>query len=79
MAAVAAERGEPERAARLFGAAEAQRETLGSARPPADQPGYDAGVASARGMLDAEAFAAAWAEGSALTLEQAIDAALNEV
>jgi hypothetical protein len=34
-------------------------------------------VAAARARLDAATFAAAWAEGQELTLEQAIDEALN--
>jgi hypothetical protein len=35
-------------------------------------------VASARAQLGVDVFAAAWAEGQALTLEQAIAEALNE-
>ena len=35
-------------------------------------------VNRARGMLEEEAFAAAWAEGRAMTLEQAIAYALEE-
>jgi len=38
---------------------------------------YDRAVASVRAQLDEATFGAAWAEGQALTLEQAIAEALN--
>ncbi len=78
LAGVAAAQGQPERAARLFGAAEAQREAHGEPLPPAYRAGYEHDVATARAQLDAATFAAAWAAGRAMTLEQAIAYALNE-
>jgi tetratricopeptide (TPR) repeat protein len=66
------------RAARLFGAAEAQREKLGAAILPLWHDHYQRGVAAARALLDEATFAAAWAAGRALTLEQAIAYALSE-
>jgi hypothetical protein len=39
---------------------------------------YDHALATCRAALDLEAFAAAWAAGQALTLEQAIASALEE-
>jgi tetratricopeptide (TPR) repeat protein len=64
-------------AARLFGAAEAARDALGTPLFPVDRPEYDRSVAAARGALGEEAFVAAWAEGRALELEQAVASALE--
>jgi len=66
------------RAVRLFGAVEAERETLGAPTLPIYQAHYQRGVAAARTLLDDATFAAAWAEGRALTLKQAITEALEE-
>jgi predicted ATPase/Tfp pilus assembly protein PilF len=78
LAAVAGTQGQPERAARLFGAAEALREAIGAPLPPSDRTEHDRHVATARAALDEAAFAAAWAEGRALPLEQAIALALGD-
>jgi predicted ATPase/DNA-binding CsgD family transcriptional regulator len=59
-------------AARLFGAACALRAEIGLARWPADQAGYDTDVAMARDALGERAFDAAWAEGQALALDDAV-------
>jgi predicted ATPase/class 3 adenylate cyclase len=69
--------GQPERMARLFGAAEALRETLHNPLQPADQVGYEV-IPAARAALGEAAFRAAWAEGQAMSLDQAIELALNE-
>jgi non-specific serine/threonine protein kinase len=66
------------RAARLFGAANALREAIGSPLAPFDQPTYDDDVQAARARLDNDAWESAWAEGQAMTLEQAIAYALEE-
>ena len=73
LAGVAGALGQAERAAVLFGAAEALREAIGLPLPPFIRDDYERYVAAARGMLDGAAFAAAWARGRAMTLEQAID------
>jgi tetratricopeptide (TPR) repeat protein len=70
--------GEGRRAARLFGAVEAERETLGAPTLPIYQAHYQRGVAAARALLDGATFAAAWAAGRAMSLEQAIAYALGE-
>ena len=67
------------RAARLFAAAEAFRKSLGRHRSPVDQADYDKRVDSTRAGLRNTAFAAAWAEGKAMTLEEAIGYALAPV
>ena len=77
LARVAHGTGHYERAVRLFGAAKALREVLGALLPPVDQADHDKSVASARAALGGPAFAAAWAEGRAMTLEQAIEYALS--
>ncbi len=78
LAACAAAQNQPDRAARLFGSAEALRETIGAPLPPASRPDYEQGVAATRSALDVQAFAAAWAEGQAMTREQAVAYALTE-
>jgi predicted ATPase/DNA-binding SARP family transcriptional activator len=77
LASVAAARGQAERAARLFGAAETVRETARAPLRLFERPDYDRHVAAARAALIEDAFAAAWAEGRAIGLEQAIQDALD--
>jgi tetratricopeptide (TPR) repeat protein len=67
---------QPERAARLLGAAQALREALHFRLEYADRIEYDRDVATMREQLDEATFAAAWAEGQMMTLEQAVDYAL---
>jgi predicted ATPase/serine/threonine protein kinase len=69
--------GQAERAARLFGAEEVLRETIGAHLSPSERSDYDHNVAIACGALSKEAFAAAWEEGRAMTLQQAIAYALE--
>jgi predicted ATPase/class 3 adenylate cyclase/DNA-binding CsgD family transcriptional regulator len=59
-------------AARLFGAASALRTRMGLARWPADQAGYDNDLAGTRDPLGEDVFEAAWAEGQALTVNEAV-------
>jgi hypothetical protein len=61
----------PERAARLFGASDAMREAVGSVLYAADPSLLDRSVFEVREQLGEEAFAAAWEEGRAMSLEQA--------
>jgi hypothetical protein len=69
---------EPERMARLFGAASASIEALGPQLNPPDQADYDCSLALARRQLGNETFDAAWTEGRTLTLEQAVMEALED-
>jgi predicted ATPase len=66
-----------ERAASLFGAASQLQEALGYRTTPSDQECHDQSMASTRAHLGESGFAAAWAEGRAMTLEQAIEYALT--
>ena len=68
-----------ERAARLFGAADSIYADLGTALPVAIGAESRRTVSDARGALGEEAFAAAWAEGGAMSLEQAAAFALAEL
>src|SRR3989440_1753130 len=72
LAGLAARQGQPARALRLAGAAAALRDRLGWQLWPADQATLARGLAAAREALSAEGQAAAWADGQALTVEQAI-------
>ncbi len=79
LAAVAAALGEYGRAIHLFAAAEAIREALGLTLASFDQDIHDAHVIAARAALEDTTFTAAWAQGRAMTLEQAIEYALAVV
>ena len=64
------------RAAREWGAAERLRESGRFLQPPTDRVSYEQRVIAARAMLANDAaFASAWQEGRALTLEQAVELA----
>jgi tetratricopeptide (TPR) repeat protein len=75
---VYAAKGQAERAARLLGASESVREATNSPMSLADRPNYDRSVVTARDLLGEEAFARLWAEGRALTLEEAIALAMEQ-
>jgi tetratricopeptide (TPR) repeat protein len=68
-----------QRAARLLGAAEADRERMGSFLQPSDTPEYQRILGEVREHLDDWSFEAAWAEGRRLTQEQGIAYALKDV
>jgi predicted ATPase/DNA-binding CsgD family transcriptional regulator len=71
LAAAAAMLGRYEPAARLFGAAMAQRTALGAPLPPSERRWYDPAASAAREKLGSSANAA-WEAGSALSLSQAV-------
>jgi hypothetical protein len=79
VALVAFTKGQTTRAVRLFGAADALRERIGTPLPPSQQPLYDALVQSMRAELGDTPFQAARMEGYELTLQQAIDFALKDL
>jgi ATP/maltotriose-dependent transcriptional regulator MalT len=74
LAGAVAAQGEPAWAARLWGAAEAVRETIGFPIRPVDRGAYERSVTAARAQLGKKSFTAAWAEGRTMTLEQALAA-----
>jgi hypothetical protein len=67
----------PERAARLFGAAELLREQVGTPIPSVYRNDYEEYMLCVHTQLDDTTFNAAWEAGRALTLEQAITYALE--
>jgi tetratricopeptide (TPR) repeat protein len=71
-------KGQPERAARLLGASEAVFEAWRVGPVTADQLEIDQYMADVRAQLDEAAFEAAWAEGRAMSLEEAVAYALGE-
>jgi len=72
LAAAVAAQGNHTWAAHLWGAAEALREAIGTLLPPVERVPYDRAVEALRTQLGEQAFAAAWAEGRTLSLEQAL-------
>jgi DNA-binding CsgD family transcriptional regulator len=76
LAQVAAAKGQHKHAARLFGAADAQYEIVGQPYEPIDQASHDQSMVSTREALGDAPFAEAWAEGRAMTLDQAVEYAL---
>lgn len=77
MTRLACAQGQGERAARLHGAAGVLREALDAAIPPANRVKYDQDLSVVRGQLDDQVFAAAEAEGQAMSLEQVVEYALG--
>jgi non-specific serine/threonine protein kinase len=76
LASVAALRGLPTQAARLYAAVEAQTEELGFGRSDIEQQRHARAMQLARAALDADAWDAAWDAGRALPLDAAINEAL---
>jgi len=69
------------RAIRLYGAAEALREAIGMPLPPPEHYArvkYVQNIESARVNLDEVTFTKTWAEGRAMTMEQAVAYALKD-
>jgi DNA-binding CsgD family transcriptional regulator len=77
LAALAASGDEPLRSARLWGAAESLRETIGAVLSPVQRSHYAPYNASAMADLGEVAWQAEVAEGRAMTTEEAIEYALD--
>jgi DNA-binding CsgD family transcriptional regulator len=77
IADIAGRTGQPAAAARLYGAASAQRAKLGLPIDPPFRAEYERDVAVARQTLGETDFAAHWTRGLSLTEEQAIAEALS--
>jgi predicted ATPase/DNA-binding SARP family transcriptional activator len=78
LAAVLVLTGRAEEAAKLLGAAEALRESLGVDLAPAEQATHAETVGAVRAGLGEERFSAAWRQGKELALDEAIAYALEE-
>jgi predicted ATPase/DNA-binding CsgD family transcriptional regulator len=64
--------GSAREAARLFGSAHAIRQRMGEVRFKIYDAGYEASVAALRDAMGEQDFDSAWAEGAALSIEEAI-------
>lgn len=70
--------GQPAKAARLFGAAYTFLQRSSALIDPSDQPEHDRNIARVRDQLGERAFEAAWAEGSNMSLDQAVAHATSD-
>lgn len=77
LAGIIAAKEQPERAMRLYGAAEALLEPMGTGLQAGDQIEYERNLAIVRRQLDDAMFQRYWHEGRALSLEQAVAHALE--
>jgi predicted ATPase/transcriptional regulator with XRE-family HTH domain len=77
LARAAGRDGRPGRAARLYGAAEALRDKEDIPMMPVDRPVHEQAVAEARSRAGKAEWSKAWQEGREMTVEQAIDFALE--
>ncbi|MFN8496416.1 MAG: adenylate/guanylate cyclase domain-containing protein [Anaerolineae bacterium] len=77
-AGVLSRRQQTEPATRLLGAFEAWRTSIGISTIGPYQMAYDEALAAAHAKLDDAGFAALWAEGQAMTLDEAITYALEQ-
>ena len=71
-------RGDYERGCRLIAVATMRHPMAETLLDPTERAEVEAGLAAARAALGEEAFAKAWAEGQAMTLEQAVEYALED-
>jgi predicted ATPase/DNA-binding CsgD family transcriptional regulator/Tfp pilus assembly protein PilF len=77
IAAVIGRQGQGMHATRLWGAIEALRESIGASRPLGSENRRQEDLAAVRAYVDEAEWAAAWAEGRAMTLERATVMALD--
>ncbi len=70
--------GDPGRSACLFAAAEALHQIIGAPMPAYDRARFDRDVSRVRALLEEETFATAWNAGKNMTVEQAVNYALQE-
>ena len=72
LAALAGESGSHREAARLFGAAHSIRQRMGAVRFKVWDVGYEASAAALRNAVSEDEFDSAWAEGAAMSIDEAI-------
>ena len=78
LATLAADQNQIKRSALLFGAADALYPPLRFEMSARERVEHDQAVAAARAVLGEDAFAKAWAEGQAMSLEEAVAYALGD-
>jgi predicted ATPase/class 3 adenylate cyclase/DNA-binding CsgD family transcriptional regulator len=72
LATLAGDAGSHREAARLFGAAHGIRQRIGAVRFKVWDPGYEGSIAALRNTMGEADFESAWAEGAAMSTEEAI-------
>jgi hypothetical protein len=77
LAGVLGATGHPERAASLLGASKVALEQMGAAPQPVAQADHERTIVAVRAQLDSKTFEAAWEEGRAMSLKQAVASALQ--
>ena len=77
LAEVALTHGQPARAARLWGAAEALREAIGLSMTDLARAGYEERIAAVRSQVDETIWEKTWAEGRVMMPEEAVEYALQ--
>jgi hypothetical protein len=77
-ACVAGVKGETQRSARMWGAAQALHETKGIPRDTDVLAEADARISAVRSGMGEEAWEEAWRKGRAMTLDEAVSCALEE-
>jgi predicted ATPase/DNA-binding SARP family transcriptional activator len=78
LAGVAIADGRPERAARLLGAGDRLRQGIKVPRAPIERADHERRLTAVRAALGEEAFAAAWAAGRVMSLDEATTLALED-
>lgn len=77
MAFILDQKGQPDRALTLLGAAETIRVTINSAMTPVERREYDQVIAALRTRVDEEKFRQSWDAGRSMDLDHAVDYALG--
>ena len=78
-ACLAVETGQAAEATRIFGAVRALRDRLGAPGSPSERVRFNMKMAKARDRLREEAFAAAWQEGTSMSVDEVVAHALEQV
>jgi len=78
VATVAGRQGQPTRAARLLGAAQALREAVSTPHTLVERSAHERDLADARAQLDEMTWSKAWIDGQEMSLEEAISKALGQ-
>ena len=79
LAMIAKSQEEEQRAAVLFGAAEALLESINTPMTPFERVEYDREVDDLRANMDEKNLARFWEKGKAMTMQQAIEYALEKI
>jgi predicted ATPase/class 3 adenylate cyclase len=78
LAFIAKALGQPDRALRLFGAAEAMRQKIEIDMTTQEREEYEKEVADLKENIDENEFTSLWAEGRSMSMEEAIELALGD-